>query len=107
MKLSIRILLLILTFVSLSDYLLKAQQNFESFLNSAKANNSELVSLQAQKKYLTLESQMISVQNRSPKVYLSSEYLFGPYLNNNGHLISTELEKDAIGYDVGITNGGL
>jgi hypothetical protein len=107
MKLSIRILLLFLTPISLSDYLLQAQQNFESFLSSAKANNSELVSLEAQKKYLTLESQMIFVQNRSPKVFLSSEYLFAPYLNNNGHLISIEPEKNAIGYDVGITNGGL
>lgn len=38
---------------------------------------------------------------------MSSEFLFAPYFNNNGEIISTNPQNLAFGYDVGITNGGL
>jgi len=86
---------------------LYAQQGFNYFLDNAKANNSELASLKAQRNFFFLESDMIKAVNSAPKVYLSSDYLFAPYLNNNGKLISINPGDKAIGYDVGITNGGL
>ncbi len=85
----------------------KAQAEFADFYNNAKANNSELISLHTQRNYLFLENDMIIATNLAPKVYLSSEVLFAPYFNNNGNLISTNPSDHAIGYDVGVTNGGL
>ena len=38
---------------------------------------------------------------------ITGDYLFAPYFNNNGNLITTNPDPNAIGYDVGITNGGL
>jgi hypothetical protein len=86
---------------------IKAQHEFGGFLDSAKANNAELVSLKAQRNYLLLESNMIRAVNAAPKVYLSSEYLFAPYLNNKGKPVSINPDDRAVGYDIGITNGGL
>jgi outer membrane protein TolC len=50
---------------------------------------------------------MIDAVLRSPKGFLSSEVLVAPYFNNDGKLIDTNPNDEAIGYDVGITNGGL
>jgi outer membrane protein TolC len=94
-------------FLSFPGQSLLAQVNFEYFLDSARINNSELVSLRAQRNYLKLESNMIHASNLSPKVYLSSDYLFTPYFNNNGKFITGNPEDKAIGYDINITDGGL
>lgn len=84
-----------------------AQYRFEDFLDSAIANNSALVSLKAQRKYLKLESDMLAAMNLAPEIFLSSDFMFTPYFNNNGKLVTTSPGENAIGYDVGITNGGL
>jgi outer membrane protein TolC len=94
-------------FLSFPDQQLTAQVNFKYFLDSARAKNSELVSLRAQRNYLNLESTMIHAANLSPKVYISSDYLFTPYFNNNGKLITGNPEDKAFGYDINITDGGL
>jgi outer membrane protein TolC len=53
-----------------------------------------------------LQNKLDEAQNSAFQVYVTSDYLFAPYFNNNGHLISTNPDPNAIGYDVGITNGG-
>ncbi|HEX7585102.1 MAG TPA: TolC family protein [Prolixibacteraceae bacterium] len=83
------------------------QNSLEVFLDSALINNPEAVSIHTQIRSYQYDDQMISAVLQSPKAYLSSELLVAPYLNNNGKIIDIAPSDKAIGYDIGITNGGL
>ena len=83
------------------------QNTLEVFLDSAQIHNPDAVSINAQINLYRFDDQMISAILRSPKAFVSSEVLVAPYLNNNGKLVDTAPLDKAIGYDVGITNGGL
>lgn len=83
------------------------QTMLQTFLDSAMIHNPEAVSIQTQINSFQCDNQMIDAVLRSPKGFLSSEVLVAPYFNNNGKLIDTNPSDHAIGYDVGITNGGL
>lgn len=85
----------------------QAQNTFSAFVDSAMTNNPEAVSIKTQLRQYDLEDQMISAVLQSPKMYLSSDVLLAPYFNNNGKLVDIAPSDQAIGYDVGITNGGL
>ncbi|HZL08446.1 MAG TPA: TolC family protein [Prolixibacteraceae bacterium] len=86
---------------------LSAQGTLQTFLDSALVNNPEAVSIHTQIRSYQFDDQMISAILRSPKAFVSSEVLVSPYLNNNGKLIDIAPSGKAIGYDIGITNGGL
>ena len=83
------------------------QNSLEVFLDSALINNPEAVAIHSQIRSYQYDDQMISAVLQSPKAYISSELLVAPYLNNNGKTIDTAPSDKAIGYDIGITNGGL
>ncbi|MDP2336838.1 MAG: TolC family protein [Bacteroidota bacterium] len=83
------------------------QGSLELFLDSALINNPEAVSIHSQIHSYQYDDQMISAVLQSPKAYVSSELLVAPYLNNNGKTIDIAPSDKAIGYDIGITNGGL
>jgi outer membrane protein TolC len=53
------------------------------------------------------QGQLDEAENSGVQISLTGNYLFAPFFNNNGNLISTSPAQDAIGYDAGITNGGL
>lgn len=84
-----------------------AQGTLQTFLDSAITNNPEAVTIQTQIHSYQFDDQMISAVLQSPKAFVSSEVLVSPYLNNNGKLIDIAPSVKAIGYDIGITNGGL
>jgi len=69
-------------------------------------NNLDLNDLAYQIKFKNLDQSKIDAQFNKPKVFVSADYLFAPYFNNNGQLVSTNPSNKAIGYDAGITNGG-
>ena len=96
-----------ISFCIFSCCCINAQLTFTELLEQAEEHSTELVSLKASREILILESAKIRAENTSPKAYVSSELLFAPYLNNNGAVVSTDPQITAIGYDVGITNGGL
>ncbi len=83
------------------------QLTFPELLNKAKNHNTEYVRLESNKKYLQLEKSKIKADNLNPHTYISSEVMLSPYFNNNREFISTNPSSSAIGYDIGITNGGL
>jgi outer membrane protein TolC len=83
------------------------QSTLQTFLDSALIHNSEAVSIQTQINSYQYDNQMIDAVLRSPKAFVSSDLLIAPYFNNDGKLIDTSPSEKAIGYDVGITNGGL
>lgn len=54
-----------------------------------------------------LDKSLTQAQYSLPQISLTSNYLFAPYFNNNGKIVSANPDPNAIGYDAGITNGGL
>jgi len=84
-----------------------SQNRLSEYIESARNNNPEIIRLQQQIKILELGKQSIRAMIQAPKGYLTSEIAITPYLNNKGQLFSTNPVPTAVGYDVGITNGGL
>ena len=89
---------------------LHAQENdLEYFIAKAEENVPILLENENLQKIGALQNDMIHAQNNAFQVGTSSDILIAPYFNNNGKLldITTMPSANAIGYDVGITNGGL
>jgi outer membrane protein TolC len=84
-----------------------AQQNLNYFIQKAEENSPALKEYSNLISISSLEYKLNEAQISAFQVYLTSDFLFAPYFNNNGHFISTNPDPKAIGYDVGITNGGL
>jgi outer membrane protein TolC len=83
------------------------QGNLQQFIDSAMIHNPEAVSIHSQIQSFQFDNQMAEAILRSPKAFVSSEILVAPYLNNSGKFIDVSPLDKAIGYDIGITNGGL
>lgn len=86
---------------------LKAQNNLEYYLDAAKINSPILKENSNLLKISELNKSLNQSQNVQPQIALTSNYLFAPYFNNKGKIVSSNPEPNAIGYDAGITNGGL
>jgi outer membrane protein TolC len=83
------------------------QNNLSYYLSKGLENSPSLKEIQNSEMSNKLQSELNYSQTSAPQVYLSANYLFAPYFNNNGKILSTNPDPKAIGYDVGITNGGL
>lgn len=83
------------------------QNNLSYYLSKGLENSPVLKEIQNSEMSNKLQSELNYSQTSAPQVYLSVNYLFAPYFNNNGRILSTNPDAKAIGYDVGITNGGL
>ena len=87
--------------------LLHGQTHLMQYVDSARVNNPQIIRIQKQIKILELGKRSIKALYQAPKGYLSSDINLVPYFNNNGNIFTTNPLPDAIGYDIGITNGGL
>lgn len=83
------------------------QYNLDYFVNKALDNSPQIRNYNNLFLINNLQKQLDEAQNSAFQVSLTSNYLFAPYFNNNGHLISTNPDSKAIGYDPAITNGGI
>ena len=93
--------------VIVAGNLLFAQYNLDYFVNKAFSNSPLLKDYQNLGQINNLQFQFDEAQNSAFQVSLTANYLFAPYFNNNGKLLSTNPDPNAIGYDASITNGGL
>ena len=84
-----------------------AQNNLQHYLDLAARNNPSLKENTNLVRISEIDKSLIERQFVYPQVSLTSNYLFSPYFNNNGKLLTTNPDPNAIGYDIGITNGGL
>lgn len=100
------IILLIITILSTAcpSY---AQNNLQFYLDAAFLNNPVMKENLNLIRMGELDKSLAEAQNSLPQISLTSNYLIAPYFNNNGKIISTTPDPKAIGYDAGITNGGL
>ena len=96
-------LLFLLLFLS---KLVFCQYNLDHFINEALNNSPQIKNYSSLFLINDLQKKLDEAQNSAFQVYLTGDYLFAPYFNNNGKLISTNPDPKAIGYDAGITNGG-
>ncbi|NVO10789.1 MAG: TolC family protein [Bacteroidales bacterium] len=87
-----------------------AQQRDLSYYQSAANTNSpeikENINLQ---KFSLFQSDLIKAQNQKPQINFTADYLFAPFLFNNGKFMSITGNPDgkAFGYDAALTDGGL
>ncbi len=107
MKLPNYLFLCVLCLVLLNFQNLVAKQNINYYLQEAYKNNPSINEQNNFMKINKLQKDLDYAQNSDFQVYLSANYLFAPYFNNSNGIINTNPDQTAIGYDVGITNGGL
>ncbi len=83
---------------TLTDYQTLARQN-----NPIAQQNTNL------QKILLLQNDIIKAQYTAPQVNFTSDYLFAPFFFSNKKIVAITNSPDAnaIGYDAGITNGGI
>ena len=86
---------------------LQAQTNLDFFIQSALKNNPQIKENNQSFLNSKLELDLIHAENTLPKLSLTANYVFVPYFNNRGKLVSSEPQPDAIGYEPAITDGGL
>jgi outer membrane protein TolC len=75
-------------------------------LNKALENSPALKEYRKNIQISKLQNEIDYAQNSGFQIALTAGYLFAPYFNDMGDLISVNPNPNAIGYDVGITNGG-
>ncbi len=84
-------------------------KGLDYFIESAKNSSAELQKTNNLQKIAQLQTEIIKAQQNALLVDATGEVLVAPYFNNNGKPIdiTTNPSRDAYGYDVGVTNGGL
>ncbi|MCX6170885.1 MAG: TolC family protein [Ignavibacteriales bacterium] len=102
---SFKILFIIAFFLSLGSSF--AQNNLQFYIDAAFQNNPTMKENSNLLRIGELNKSLTESQYSLPQISLTSNYLFAPFFNNNGKIISTNPDSKAIGYDAGITNGGL
>lgn len=84
-----------------------AQRNLEFYIITAYQNNPSINEQQNLLRINSLQRDLDYAQTSGFQMYLSANYLFVPYFNNSGGIITSNPDQNAIGYDIGLTNGGL
>jgi len=84
-----------------------AQRSLDFYLNEAYQNNPVINEQQNFIRINSLQRDLDYAQTSGFQMYLSANYLFVPYFNNSGGIITSNPDQNAIGYDIGLTNGGL
>ncbi|WP_437397659.1 TolC family protein [Flagellimonas lutimaris] len=88
----------------------RAQEGtLDFFLEQAKQHAPSLLEVENLQQVGQLQEEIIKAQNNAFQVDATSEIMVAPYFNSNGKFVdvTTNPSVQAIGYDVGITNGGL
>ena len=97
----------VLTFIFGLCSLTYCQYNLDYFVNKAQNNSPTIKDYTNQYLINNLQKKLDDAQNSGYQVYLTGGDLFAPYFNNNGVLLTSNPGPYAVGYDAGITNGGL
>jgi|WetSurMetagenome_2_1015567.scaffolds.fasta_scaffold66192_1 outer membrane protein TolC len=105
-KYSFSVFVALVLIFSTNSFLI-AQHSLDFYLSNALKNNPSLNENINSIKIRNLDKSLVEAEYNYPKITLTSNYLFSPYFNNNGKIISANPEEQAIGYDIGITNGGV
>lgn len=102
---TIILLISCLTFILIPSA--NAQNSLKYYLEKAYELNPSIRSSRNEIKINSLNKQLILSQYSKPVVALTSNYIFAPFFNSNGKIISTTGSPEAIGYEEALSNGGL
>ncbi len=81
--------------------------SLQTLMDSAFQNNPIIKDNENKLRLAELNLKQSVAELASPKVYVQSDLMLAPYLNNNGGFISAKPGDKAIGYDANVSNGGL
>ncbi|MCB2205528.1 TolC family protein [bacterium] len=84
----------------------RLSRTLDFYIRAALENAPALHDLDRQRTITALQKEVDAARVSGTHAWLSSEYLFAPFFSNSGLLVSTNPPPGAVGYDVGITNGG-
>ncbi|MBS1756252.1 MAG: TolC family protein [Bacteroidetes bacterium] len=89
--------------------LIAQEKDLSFFVQSGLQNNPTLLENTNLAQYFSIQKEIIAAQNKKPQVSATGDYLFAPFFNDNGKVISItdNPSAKAFGYNAGITNGGL
>ncbi|WP_337873357.1 TolC family protein [Ignavibacterium sp.] len=93
--------------VLLTTINLFAQRSLDFYLSAAYQNNPAISEQQNLISINNLQRDLDFAQTSGFQMYLSANYLFVPYFNNGSGIVTSNPGQNAIGYDIGLTNGGL
>ena len=97
----------IIFFVFIVNCAVFSQNKLEQFINAALKNNPTIKEHENARQIIRLDNDLFRAENILPKISLTANYQFFPYFNNGGQLVTANPGPDAVGYDIGITNGGF
>ena len=104
---NIGVILCLIVLITIVNHPILAQNELQFYIAKAFSNNPGLKENSNLIRISELDKSLVESQNSLPQISLTSNYLFTPYFNNNGKLITTDPDSKSFGYDIGITNGGL
>jgi outer membrane protein TolC len=84
-----------------------SQNTLEYYLVAAEQHNPTLQEHNNLILKSQLDKQLAEAQFAKPQIAVTANYMFTPYFNNGGQIISSNPDEKAIGYEPGLTNGGL
>ncbi len=96
-----------LLFFLLTAFPVFAQNSLDYFIGKAEENSPALNEYRNQEGSNRLQGKLNHAQNSAFQVSVTGNYLFTPYFNNHGDLITTDPSPRAVGYDVALYDGGL
>ncbi len=104
---AIRVKLSAILILFIIPWMAAAGRGLDYYIKRGLESNPSLKELSNNILISGLNKSLIKAQYDMPHVNLTSNYLIAPYFNNGSNFITANPGPDAIGYDVGITNGGL
>jgi outer membrane protein TolC len=84
-----------------------AQHSLDDFIKLALDHSPVLKDYQYRTEINQIRQEINHAENAAFHLSLTSDYLFVPYFNNNGELVTTNPSPEAIGYDINLFDGGL
>jgi len=84
-----------------------AQHSLNDFIELALAHSPVLKDYRYRTESNQIQQEINHAENAAFHLSLTSDYLFVPYFNNNGVLVTTNPLPEAIGYDINLFDGGL
>jgi outer membrane protein TolC len=87
--------------------ILCSQVSLDYFLEKAVENSPALRENRNLQTVNRVQGDLNRAQTCGFQISLSGDYLFAPYFNNPGGLVTPDPSPDAYGYDINLTDGGL
>ena len=83
------------------------QHMLDDFVARAMENSPTLKEYEQQKTLSQIQQKINRAENETFHASLTGDYLFVPYFNNHGKIITTNPSSQAVGYDINLFDGGL